>query len=98
VSLRPRLANGTRIDGPKPRPVRPMQVVACTLLRTMAYLAAQHDRRTVKTNTQRGSAVDGDLLRTIDAQAATLARLLARKQQAAYESRDISARDAATCI
>jgi hypothetical protein len=40
-----------------------------------------------------------DLLRTVDAQlAATLGRLLGRKQQAAYESRDISARDAATCI
>lgn len=40
-----------------------------------------------------------DLLRTVDAQlAATLSRLLARKQQAAYESRDISARDAAICI
>ena len=40
-----------------------------------------------------------DLLRTVDAQpAAALGRLLGRKQQAAYESRDISARDAATCI
>lgn len=40
-----------------------------------------------------------DLLRTVDAQlAATLVRLLGRKQQAAYESRDVSARDAATCI
>jgi hypothetical protein len=40
-----------------------------------------------------------DLIRTIDTQlAATLARLLARKQQAAYESLDISAKDAATCI
>jgi hypothetical protein len=40
-----------------------------------------------------------DLLRTVDARlAATLARLLGRKQQAAYESRDISAKDAATCI
>jgi hypothetical protein len=40
-----------------------------------------------------------DLLGAIDVQlAATLARLLARKQQAAYESRDISARDATTCI
>ena len=40
-----------------------------------------------------------DLLRIVDTQlAATLARLLARKQQAAYESRDISARDAATCV
>jgi hypothetical protein len=44
-----------------------------------------------------GAAVD--LLRTVDARlAATLARLLARKQQAAYESRDISAKDASTCI
>jgi hypothetical protein len=40
-----------------------------------------------------------DLLRAVDPQlAATLTRLLARKQQAAYESRDISARDATTCI
>jgi hypothetical protein len=40
-----------------------------------------------------------DLLRTVDARlAATLGRLLGRKQQAAYESRDISAKDAATCI
>jgi hypothetical protein len=39
-----------------------------------------------------------ELLRTVDSQlAATLARLLARKQQAAYETRDISARDASTC-
>ncbi len=39
------------------------------------------------------------LLRTVDTRlAATLARLLARKQQAAYESRDVTARDAATCI
>jgi hypothetical protein len=39
------------------------------------------------------------LLRTVDAQLGTaLARLLARKQQAAYESRDISDSDAATCI
>ena len=40
-----------------------------------------------------------DLVRTVDpALAATLGRLLSRKQQAAYESRDISAKDAATCI
>lgn len=40
-----------------------------------------------------------DLLRTVDARlAATLARLLGRKQQAAYESRDISAKDAAACV
>jgi hypothetical protein len=40
-----------------------------------------------------------DLLRTVDSQlAATLARLLARKQQAAYETRDISAKGASTCI
>jgi len=40
-----------------------------------------------------------DLLRTVDAQlAATLGRLLGRKQQAAYESRDISTKDAATCM
>ena len=40
-----------------------------------------------------------DLLRTVDARlAATLSRLLARKQQAAYESRDVSTKDAATCI
>jgi len=40
-----------------------------------------------------------DLLRTVDRQlAATLSRLLARKQQAAYESRDVSAKDASTCI
>ena len=40
-----------------------------------------------------------DLLRTVDAQlAGTLARLLGRKQQAAYESRDVSAKDAATCV
>lgn len=40
-----------------------------------------------------------DLLRAVDAQlAATLSRLLARKQQAAYETRDLSTREAATCI
>ena len=40
-----------------------------------------------------------DLLRTVDPRLAiTLSRLLGRKQQAAYESRDISAKDAATCI
>ena len=40
-----------------------------------------------------------DLVRTVDPALATaLGRLLARKQQAAYESRDISAKDAATCI
>jgi hypothetical protein len=40
-----------------------------------------------------------ELLRTVDARlAATLGRLLARKQQAAYESRDLSTKDATTCI
>ncbi len=40
-----------------------------------------------------------DLLGTVDARlAATLARLLGRKQQAAYESRDVSVKDAATCM
>jgi len=40
-----------------------------------------------------------EVLRTVDARlAATLGRLLARKQQAAYESRDLSAKDATTCI
>jgi hypothetical protein len=40
-----------------------------------------------------------DLLRTVDPQlAATLTRLLSRKHQAAYESRDVSARDAVACI
>lgn len=40
-----------------------------------------------------------DVLRTVDSRlAATLARLLSRKQQAAYETRDVSAKDAATCM
>lgn len=40
-----------------------------------------------------------ELLHTVDRQlASSLARLVARKQQAAYESRDISAKDATTCI
>jgi len=40
-----------------------------------------------------------DLLRTVDPQlAATLARLLSRKQQAAYETRDVSTKDAAICV
>ncbi|HET9770893.1 MAG TPA: hypothetical protein VFS16_08390 [Acidimicrobiia bacterium] len=40
-----------------------------------------------------------DLLGAVDAHlAVTFSRLLARKQQAAYESRDLSARDAATCL
>jgi hypothetical protein len=40
-----------------------------------------------------------DLLRSVDARlGTTLARLLNRKQQAAYESRDVSPKDAATCI
>jgi hypothetical protein len=40
-----------------------------------------------------------NLLRTVDPQlAATLARLLSRKQQAAYESRDITGKAAATCM
>lgn len=40
-----------------------------------------------------------DLLRSVDpALATTLGRLLARKRQAAYESRDIGAKDAATCL
>jgi hypothetical protein len=40
-----------------------------------------------------------DLLRSVDPRLATLlARLLSRKQQAAYESRDLSATDAVTCV
>lgn len=40
-----------------------------------------------------------DLLREVDPElAGTFARLLNRKQQAAYESRDVSAANAATCV